>query len=152
MGLLDKKAVSSGKGLTHRLDLSDGILIKDNHLKILDNDLKKALKLINKNKYIEIEVNNSKQAVEVATIINEFKRDKSNKLFAIMFDNMPPLDIKNTMKEINNLNKKNNILFEASGNIDEKNIKKYSNTGVDVISLGFLTHSSKSLDISLKIK
>jgi nicotinate-nucleotide pyrophosphorylase (carboxylating) len=58
--------------------------------------------------------------------------------------------IKDTISKINNI--KNNILFEASGNINEKNIKEYSETGVDVVSLGMLTHSVKAFDMSLEIK
>jgi nicotinate-nucleotide pyrophosphorylase (carboxylating) len=70
---------------------------------------------------------------------------------------MKATKIKNTIKKINNLineNIKNNnkILFEASGNINQNNIKEYSKTGVDVISLGLLTHSVKAFDLSLEIK
>jgi nicotinate-nucleotide pyrophosphorylase (carboxylating) len=146
-----------GGGLTHRLNLNDFILIKDNHLKILNNNIKKALMLAVKNgksKHIEIEVKNEKEALEAA---NSIKRLKSNKNFAILFDNMKATKIKNTIKKINNLineNIKNNnkILFEASGNINQNNIKEYSKTGVDVISLGLLTHSVKAFDLSLEIK
>ena len=177
--LIDKKAVSGGGGLTHRLNLNDSILIKGNHLKLLNNNIEKALKLAAKSKihenrrfsgrrkstafssearYIEIEVKNEKEALEAASSI---KKIKSKKLFAIMFDNMEAQIIKATIKKINNvLNKHINneksknkkiILFEASGNINEKNILKYSKTGVDVISLGFLTHSVKAFDMSLEI-
>ncbi|MCH8329671.1 MAG: carboxylating nicotinate-nucleotide diphosphorylase [Nanoarchaeota archaeon] len=175
--LIDKKAVSVGTALTHRLNLNDFILIKDNHLAILNagkssifgtnfvgNDIEKALKLANKSKtkYIEIEVKNQKEALKAAKVISNLK---TKKLFAILFDNMDALTIKNTIIEINNMinknlknkknklkNKKNNILFEASGNINEKNANKYSKTGVDVVSLGMLTHSAKVLDMSLEIK
>lgn len=157
--LLDKKALSVGGALTHRLNLSDSILIKENHLQLLNNDIKKALESANKNnksKYIEIEVKNEKEALEAAEAIFWLK---PNKLFAIMFDNMDATIIKTTIKKINNYynykNGKNSnekiILFEASGGINEKNIAEYSKTGVDVISLGALTHSVKALDLSLEI-
>lgn len=153
--LTDKKAISVGGGLTHRLNLNDSILIKDNHLKLLNDNLEKALKLANKNtksKYVEIEVKNEKEALEAAETICNLK---AKKLFAIMFDNMKPIQIENSIKKINNNYKKHTnkkiILFEASGNINEKNIIEYSKTGVDVISLGFLTHSVKAFDMSLDI-
>ena len=158
--LIDKKAVSIGKGLTHRLDLSDFILIKDNHLAVLGNNIRMAIELSDRNsktKHIEIEVKNKKEALEAARAI---KKIKSKKLFAIMFDNMEPSMIKTTIIKINNILKnKNNdkknkriILFEASGGINPKNIAEYSKTGVDVVSLGFLTHSVKAFDMSLDIK
>ena len=168
--LIDKKAVSIGGGLTHRLNLNDSILIKDNHLRLLNDNIEKALKLANKSnktKYAEIEVKNEKEALEATRAIYSLK---SKKLFAIMFDNMEASMIKDTIKKINNMLNINNkpneklknknddkhnkriILFEASGNINEKNILEYRKTGVDVISLGFLTHSVKAFDLSLEIK
>ncbi len=160
--LIDKKAVSAGGGLTHRLNLNDSILIKDNHLKLLNGNIERALKLANKNKkakYVEIEIKNEKEALEAVRAI---KKIKSKKLFAIMFDNMEAQLIKATIKKINNAFNKNInnekfknkriILFEASGNINEKNILEYSKTGVDAVSLGFLTHSARAFDMSLDIK
>ncbi|MAE43200.1 nicotinate-nucleotide diphosphorylase (carboxylating) [Candidatus Woesearchaeota archaeon] len=147
--LLDKKSISVGGGLTHRLNLNDSILIKDNHLKILNNDIKKALALANKTKtkFIEIEVENENEAIDASRAISNLK---SNKLFAIMFDNMNPIEIKKTVKKIKALDK--NILFEASGNINDGNIRKYSKTGVDIVSLGSVTHSAKAFDLSLGIE
>ena len=159
--LIDKKAVSVSSAFTHRLNLNDFILIKDNHLAILNNNIKEALRLTaksKKSKYIEIEVKNRKEALEAAKTIYNLK---SNKLFAILFDNMKSLEIKNTIKKINNINNnkknhgeklKNKLLFEASGNINQENIVEYSKTGIDIISLGFLTHSAKAFDMSLEIE
>ena len=156
--LFDEKALFVGGALTHRLDLSSAVLIKDSHLEILNDDVGKALRLAdnNKCKYVEIEVRNEKEALEAAKTIFNLK---SNNLFAIMFDNIEAAIIKNTIKKINNNlenNNKNNaekiILFEASGGINEENIKEYSETGVDIISLGLLTHSAKTLNISLQIR
>lgn len=168
--LLDKKALSAGGALTHRLNLSDSILIKENHLQLLNNNIKKALNLANENnraRYVEIEVKNEKEALEAAKAISRLRPNKS---FAIMFDNMEPTQIKNSIEKINNnltydynsYNQKINnnykknpnkkiILFEASGGINEKNIMDYSKTGVDVISLGTLTHSVKAFDLSLEV-
>ena len=150
--LFDEKALSVGGALTHRLNLGSAVLVKDSHLEVLDDNIKKAVILASKNKktkYVEIEVKNEKEALEAAeTIINL----NSKKMFAIMFDNMKASMIKNTIKKINNKLKNKIILFEASGGINRKNIKEYSKTGVDIISLGILTHSVNVFDMSLEIK
>ncbi|MFH1790005.1 MAG: carboxylating nicotinate-nucleotide diphosphorylase [bacterium] len=136
-GLLDKKAVILGGGGTHRLGLYDFVLIKENHLKHGALTKKTAGKL--KNDFWEVEVENEKQALDMA------KLNPS----AIMFDDFKPKDIKKAIGEIRKINK--SIIFEASGQINEKNINKYVGTGVDVISLGALTHSARAMDISLEI-
>ena len=148
-GLLDKKAVRIGNGLTHRLDLNDGILIKDNHLKTLNHDIKKALgSAINKSKFIEIEVENRKDAIIAAEKIS---KTKSNSIFAIMLDKINPYEIKKIVKELKEKNLYDKVLLEASGNINESNIKNYINCSVDVISMGCITNSVKSFDMSLEI-
>lgn len=133
-GLLDKKAVTVGGGGTHRLGLYDWILIKDNHL----NQTKKyKLKAIGS--FWEVEVKNEKQ----------FKHFLQFKPGAIMFDNFKP---KNIIKILRKYYKNiNDTIIEASGGINKKNIAEYSKTDVDVISLGYLTHSAKALDLSLEI-
>lgn len=151
--LMDKKAVSVGNGLTHRLTLNDAVLIKHTHMKIMNNGLDKALRLAAENnriKYIEIEIKNEEEALKAA---EEISRLKSEKLFAIMFDNMKPMEIKNSINKIKNNNYNlNNLLFEASGRINDKNIVEYSKTGVDVVSIGLITHSPKAFDMSLQVK
>ena len=159
---MDKKAVSVGGSLTHRLTLNDAALIKHTHMKIINNGLEKALRLTAENdriKYIEIEIKNEEEALKAAEAIYNLK---SEKLFAIMFDNMECSMIKNSINKINNIiNKnlinndeklKNKILFEASGGINENNIEEYSKTGVDVVSIGLITHSSKAVDMSLQVR
>jgi nicotinate-nucleotide pyrophosphorylase (carboxylating) len=139
-GMLDKKAVTIGNGGTHRLGLHDFILIKDNHLAFLKNKIEKVSINLNKKKlFWEIEVKNKKEAYWAAHL----------KPGAIMFDNFKPKEIK---RAINNINKYYpDIIFEASGGITLKNIKKYKKIGVDIISCGSLTHSIKALDMSLDI-
>ena len=153
--MMDKKAVSIGNGLTHRLNLNDGILIKDNHLKILDGDIEKALNLANnKSKYIEIEVENKEQALKAANYVKKTISKKisfGRNFFAIMFDKIPPKEIKSIIQEIKNMNLHGQILFEASGNINVENILEYANCGVDIISMGCLTNPGKSLNMSLEI-
>ena len=157
--LIDKKAVSVGGALTHRLTLNDAALIKHTHMKIINNGLEKALRLTAENdriKYIEIEIKNEAEALKAAEAIYNLK---SEKLFAIMFDNMECSMIRNSINEINNMINKNNdeklknkILFEASGEVNENNIEEYSKTGVDVVSIGLITHSSKAVDMSLQVR
>lgn len=140
LGLLDKKAVVLGGGGTHRLGLYDFVLIKDNHLQYLDNTIEKKAKYLNDHKiFWEIEIKNEKEFYSALIL----------KPKAIMFDNFKPKHIKKIIKSLNIQQK--NIYFEASGNINFKNVKKYSKTGVDVISIGSLTHSSAALDISLDL-
>ncbi len=150
-GLLDKKAVSVGKGLTHRLNLADSILIKDNHLNSLNNNILLALEKANdsNSKYIEIEVGSKKNVIEVALKIKSLK---SKKLFAIMLDNFQVDEIKDTIKELKDKKLYDSVLIEVSGGINEGSIEEYSIDGVNIISLGFLTHSAKALDISMEIK
>ena len=153
-GSLDKKAVSLGGGLTHRLSLNDGIIIKDNHLKILNDDVEKAITLAkNKSSCIEIEVENSGQALRAATAIKKIRKpdNKTNNLFAIMFDKMRPTEINNITKEFKKRDLYDYVLLEASGNITASNIMSYNNCGVDVVSLGSLTNSSPSLNMSQEI-
>lgn len=151
-GSIDKKAVSVGSGLTHRLSLSDGIIIKDNHLKLLNYDIEKALKLAkNRQKYVEVEVEGKKQALAAAKAIKRLvdKGDKS--LFAIMFDKMPPEEIKAIVTELKKQDLYDDILLEASGGINPKNLGEYAGCSVDVISMGCITNSAKALDMSMEI-
>ena len=153
-GLLDKKAVSVGGGLTHRLSLNDGVIIKDNHLKIIGYDFKKAINSVkNKSRYIEIEVENAKRALNAAKVIkNIVIKSKNRNSFVIMLDKIKPGEIKSVIKELKIQNLYKYMMLEASGNITSKNIKEYSYCGVDVISMGSITNSSKVLDMSLKVR
>ncbi|MBR9699448.1 carboxylating nicotinate-nucleotide diphosphorylase [Candidatus Woesearchaeota archaeon] len=149
---LDKKSVFVGGGLTHRLALWESILIKDNHLKALKREgmknpieisLKRAWQHRKKANFIEIEVTEKEQAIKAATIFKKF----SDIPCLIMLDNMPPKRIKATITRLKKLNLYSHVLLEASGGITPANEKKFARTGVDVISMGYLTHSSKALDI-----
>jgi nicotinate-nucleotide pyrophosphorylase (carboxylating) len=152
---LDKKAVFIGKGLTHRLALWESILIKDNHLKALKKEgiknpiptsLERAWKQKNKANFIEIEVINTLQAIAAAKKFKELQKNSAIPCL-IMLDNMSPRKIKDTIAKMKKLNLHNHVLIEASGGINPKNIKNYCDTGIDVISMGYLTHSSHALDI-----
>jgi len=133
---LEKYAVKIGGGHNHRYNLSDEILIKDNHINVeesLKNFVKKALKT---KKTITVEIENINQLKQVIGL--KFKR--------ILFDNMSSSQLKKCLKLC-----KNKYQTEYSGNATYKNIKQISKTGVNRISVGTITHSSKSFDSSLLI-
>lgn len=141
-GLLDKKAVVLGGGGTHRLGLYDFILVKDNHITCAGNELHERLTtLANTHTFWEIEAKTPAQVHEFA----------SYKPSVIMLDNFTPAEITKTLKDVATHTDMKHIIFEASGGITEKNVARYAKTGVDIISLGALTHSVTSLDISLNI-
>jgi nicotinate-nucleotide pyrophosphorylase (carboxylating) len=140
----EKKAVIAGGGDPHRFNLSDAVMIKDNHIAILG--LEKAVNAAKKKasftQKIEVEVENLEDAIRAAEMGADI----------IMLDNMPPDEIENAVKILKEKDLRDNIILEASGGIMLENLDKYAKTGVDVISAGALTHSSNWLDISLRIK
>jgi len=154
---LDKKAVFLGGGLTHRLGLWDSILIKDNHLEALKSDgiknpVEKAIslasRLVDRVGFIEIETSNQDDAVRAA---RRFKQLKLKKLCVIMLDNVNPKEIQQIIEKLRKENLYDHVLLEASGNITRENIKEYAKTGIDVASLGYLTHSARIFDMSLEM-
>lgn len=137
---LQKYAVRIGGGFNHRLRLDEMVLIKDNHLKILGGYTK--LPEAPKGCKIEIE----------AQSLDEFRHALSLNPDIIMLDNMPVKDIKKAVKIRNHASLKNyRPLLEASGGIRLSNVKKYAATRVDIISIGELTDSVESVDISLEV-
>jgi nicotinate-nucleotide pyrophosphorylase (carboxylating) len=132
----DKYAVSVGGGVNHRYNLSDGILIKDNHIKAVGG-IKNALTMIKSG------ISHTKKVeIEVETI-HELKEALKYGADIIMLDNMT-IDMMKEAVEITN----GRAILEASGNINEINILDVAKTGVDIISIGAITHSVKALDIS----
>ncbi|KAA5805682.1 carboxylating nicotinate-nucleotide diphosphorylase [Thermoanaerobacterium thermosaccharolyticum] len=132
----DKYAVSVGGGVNHRYNLSDGILIKDNHIKAVGG-IKNALTMIKSG------ISHTKKVeIEVETI-HELKEALKYGADIIMLDNMT-IDMMKEAVEITN----GRAILEASGNINESNILDVAKTGVDIISIGAITHSVKALDIS----
>src|ERR1051326_7015295 len=142
MRLIEKWAVKIGGGENHRIGLYDMILIKDNHVDYcggIKNAIAAANEYFNrkkKNLEIEIEVRNMAELDEVLSF---------GKVQRILLDNFSPARMKEAVKKIHG-----RFQTEASGGINEKNIRAYALTGVDYISAGALTHSYKSLDLSLK--
>lgn len=138
---LEKYAVAVGGGSNHRFGLYDGVLIKDNHLKVLRGQGLSFRKIISEFDMdpVEVEVKNIKEAIEAAWGGADI----------IMLDNFSISSIKNAVKAIKRANPK--IQIEASGGITLSNVKRIAATGVDRISVGALTHSPCALDLSLKI-
>ena len=138
----DKLAISIGGGDTHRFALDDMVLIKDNHIAVVGS-VKEALLLAKANvsfsKKIEIEV----ETLEDAIIACENGAD------IVMLDNMDSDQINDTLEALVNKNLRNDVLIEVSGGITEDNILDYAKCDVDIISLGSLTHASRSLNFSL---
>lgn len=142
--IFEKKAVRIGGGDTHRFRLDDCVLIKDNHIEILgsvEDAVIMAKKNVSFTKKIEIEVEN------IADTINAARAGVD----IIMLDNMAPSEIELILKSLEAQNLRDNLLIEASGGITPENIIEYAKTDVDIISTGYITHSAKSLDISLEI-
>lgn len=155
-GWLDKRAVTLGGGATHRLSLSDAVLIKDNHEELFDNDFKKLFDNFTLPKieyaFFEIEMQNQEKIIENMEFLNKLQKDR--KLPApvvVMFDNLNPGIITGLFGEIRKKNLYDSFLYEASGGINENNITEYAKTGVDVLSLGSLTQNIQPIDLSLEI-
>lgn len=134
--LLEKYAVKKGGGYNHRFNLSDEILIKENHISSESDLSKLIIKALKAKKIVTVEIENIKQLKQVLGL--NFKR--------ILFDNMKISQLKKCIKIC-----KKKFETEYSGNANLGNIKKISKTGVQRISVGSITHSSKSFDSSLLI-
>ncbi|MBU2600114.1 carboxylating nicotinate-nucleotide diphosphorylase [bacterium] len=138
---LEKYAVKTGGGNNHRFGLYDQVLIKDNHLKIVPK-IREAIKRVNSKTSLKVEVEISK--------MRELKEVLKEKVDMIMLDNMSISRLKKAVDLIKEKDQK--IKIEVSGNVTLKKIKKIAQLGVDFISIGALTHSFKSTDLSLEIK
>ena len=140
--LPEKWAVQIGGGYNHRFGLYDMVMLKDNHIDYAGgvenaiNSVVSYLEKIGKNLKIEIEIRNLRELEEVLRV---------GKVHRIMLDNMLPSDIREAIGLIGG-----RYETEASGGITEKTIRDIAETGVDYISVGALTHSYRSLDMSLK--
>jgi len=139
---LDKYAVCCGGGVNHRLDLQDGILIKNNHISLgggLPVVLERALKGRKAGQIVQVEVRS--QA--------ELEQAIAGGAESILLDNMTPAVVKKAVKQIRKGLPGASI--EASGNMNLKTVREYAKAGVDFISVGALTHSAVAVDLSMKI-
>ena len=144
IGKFDKQALKIGGADTHRFSLDDMVLIKDNHIASVGTPLEtlmEAKKNVSFSKKIEIEVESLEDAIACV----------KNGADIVMLDNMSPKEVKIVLDELTKLNIRNNSLIEVSGGITNVNILDYAKLDVDIISIGALTHSTRSLNFSLKI-
>jgi len=141
---LEKYAVKVGGGENHRMNLGDGILIKDNHLAALRSQELNIKEIIAKARQnaprrltVEVEIGTMSEALEAV-------EDGAD---IVMLDNMNLEDMRKAVKSI-----RGHALIEASGGITLGNVRAVAETGVDFISIGALTHSARALDISLELE
>jgi len=140
----DKRAVMIGGGDSHRLHLDDLILIKDNH-KALAGSIGEAVRRAKVGSFTrktEVEVTSADEAIEAAEAGADI----------LMFDNMTPSSIKAAVQQLERRGMRKRLVLEASGGIDETSISEFARSGVDILSLGSLTHSVKALDVSLEVR
>jgi nicotinate-nucleotide pyrophosphorylase (carboxylating) len=140
--VLDKYAVCCGGGVNHRLDLQDGILIKNNHISLgggLPTVLEKALKGHKTGQVVQVEVRNR---IELDQAI-------AGAAQSILLDNMTPAQVKKAVRQIRAALPA--VPVEASGNMNLKTVREYALAGVDFVSVGALTHSATAVDLSMRI-
>ncbi|NLX78049.1 MAG: carboxylating nicotinate-nucleotide diphosphorylase [Clostridiaceae bacterium] len=138
--ILEKYAVRVGGGTNHRFSLSDGVLIKDNHIKAAGG-IKQAIEAVRKAIPHTVKIE-----VETETL-EQVKEALDNGADIIMLDNMPPEIMEQAVKMT-----EGRAVTEASGNVTLDNIQKVAASGVDIISVGAITHSVKAMDISMKFE
>ncbi|MDY6958464.1 MAG: carboxylating nicotinate-nucleotide diphosphorylase [Halobacteriota archaeon] len=139
----EKKAIVLGGGDPHRFNLSDSVMIKDNHIKVAG--LKGAIeasKSVSFTKKIDVEVEIPEDALIAAGL----------GVHIIMLDNMTPEAIEETIKSLEKAGLREKVILEASGGITKENVGRYADTGVDVISVGSLTTAARWIDFGLYIE
>jgi nicotinate-nucleotide pyrophosphorylase (carboxylating) len=141
--MLDKYAVVCGGGFNHRLDLSDGVLIKNNHI-ALAGGIKPALERAHHNRrgeqVIEIEVRS----------LAELEEALAGGAEAVLLDNMSPDDVRKAVERVQKHTRR--VPLECSGGVSLDNVRAYADTGVEFISIGALTHSAAAVDMSLRVE
>ena len=140
--LLDKWAVRCGGGTNHRLDLSDGVLIKNNHIALAGGAmaaLERALRNRRGPQTVEVEVRSLEELDQVLEHGAE----------AVLLDNMTPEQVRQAVERVRKLDRP--VPLEASGGITLENVRSYAEAGVSFISVGALTHSVAAVDLSMRI-
>jgi len=140
--MLDKYAVRCGGGQNHRLDLSDGVLIKNNHI-ALAGGIALALERAHRNRRGSQPIE-----VEVRTLV-ELEEALVRGAEAVLLDNMPIEQVKEAVARCAKVERR--IPVECSGGITLENVRAYAETGVDFISVGALTHAAPAVDMSLRV-
>ncbi len=142
LGLLDKRAVLLGGGDPHRFTLSDGVLIKDNHLALVSiEEAVRRARAYTAYKTVEVEVETADEAVRAARAGADI----------VMLDNMTPGGAKEAIDALAAAGLRDRVRVEISGGVTEATIGAYAVAGADLISVGALTHSVRSLDLTLEV-
>ncbi|HEY6338866.1 MAG TPA: carboxylating nicotinate-nucleotide diphosphorylase [Candidatus Sulfotelmatobacter sp.] len=139
---IDKYAVRCGGGQNHRLDLSDGVLIKNNHIALAGGiaaALEQAVRNRRGSQVIEVEVRT----------LEELEEALAHGAEVILLDNLPPEDVRRAVNRCSKLERR--VPLECSGGIRLDNVRAYAETGVDFISVGLVTHSPQAVDMSLRV-
>jgi nicotinate-nucleotide pyrophosphorylase (carboxylating) len=140
----EKRAVELGGGDTHRLRLDDAVLIKDNHLALagsITESVRKAKAKVSFTKKIEVEATSPDQATEAGLAGADI----------VLLDNMTPEEVERSVSLLEAKKLRDHLLIEVSGGITRENLASYATTRADVISVGSITHSAKSIDMSLEL-
>jgi nicotinate-nucleotide pyrophosphorylase (carboxylating) len=139
---LDKKAVQLGGGDPHRMSLSDGILIKDNHLMLVPlTDAVRAARAASAYRKIEVEIETPADALTAAKEGADI----------ILLDNMTPCKVQESLAGLKNAGLRDRVIIELSGGIDETTLPEYALLDVDIISMGALTHTVKNFSVTLEV-
>ncbi|MEM0458480.1 MAG: carboxylating nicotinate-nucleotide diphosphorylase [Thermofilaceae archaeon] len=140
----EKRAVEAGGGDPHRLSLSDMILIKDNHLRYfgsVEAAVRAAKRAASFTTKVEVEVSSPEEALEAARAGADI----------IMLDNFTPGEVEEAIRLLERSGLRGKVVVEVSGGINLENLAAYARAGPDVISMGWLTHSAKAIDMSLEV-
>jgi nicotinate-nucleotide pyrophosphorylase (carboxylating) len=140
--VIDKYAVRCGGGYNHRLDLSDGVLVKNNHIALAGGivpALERAVLNRRGSQPIEVEVRS----------MDELENALAHGAEMILLDNMPPEEVRRAVERCAKVERR--IPLECSGGIRLENVRAYAETGVDFISVGVLTHSAPAVDMSMRV-
>jgi nicotinate-nucleotide pyrophosphorylase (carboxylating) len=140
---LEKYAVRCGGGQNHRLDLSDGVLVKNNHI-ALAGGIIPALERAHRNRRGEQVIE-----IEVRTL-EELEQAVEQGAEAILLDNMPVENVKRAVERVSRADR--HIPLEVSGGVNLENVRAYAETGVNFISVGALTHSAPAADMSMRVE
>ncbi len=140
-GGLDKKAVALGGGYTHRLHLGDGVMVKDNHIALVEHTTLQNTRW--EKQLCELEVDSLAQLKRAVIHYPQFR--------ILMLDNFSPEKIRLAVRWMEQQHVRQHYILEASGGIHIGNLKAFSYSGVDVVSMGALTHSAPALDLSLEL-
>jgi nicotinate-nucleotide pyrophosphorylase (carboxylating) len=138
--MLEKYAVRIGGGVNHRFGLDDGVLIKDNHIAAAGDAaaaVRRARDHVPHTLRVEVELENLDQLDGVITAGAD----------AVLLDNMSVEEVKRAVIEA-----QGRVVLEVSGGIDLNNVRDYADTGIDIISVGALTHSARSVDVALEVE